>query len=112
LRNLVVFFIETIFLRLGANFMTPDDRREHLRTSMSATVKVEHETLGNFVFGTRDISDGGVFIAIEDQQFAPQLGDKVTVQVQGLPVEAPILHMMVRRKTPEGYGLQFADSNP
>jgi hypothetical protein len=108
----VVFFKETIFLRLGANFMTPDDRREHLRTSMSATVKVEHETLGNFVFGTRDISDGGVFIAIEDQQFAPQLGDKVTVQVQGLPIEAPILYMMVRRKTPEGYGLQFADSNP
>lgn len=108
----MVFFIESISLSLGANFMTPDDRREHLRTSMSATVKVEHETLGNFVFGTRDISDGGVFIAIEDQQFAPQLGDKVTVQVQGLPIEAPILHMMVRRKTPEGYGLQFADSNP
>jgi len=108
----VVFFIESISLSLGANSMTPDDRREHLRTSMSATVKVEHETLGNFEFGTRDISDGGVFIAIEDQQFAPQLGDKVTVQVQGLPIEAPILHMMVRRKTPEGYGLQFADSNP
>lgn len=108
----MVFFIESISLSLGANSMTPDDRREHLRTSMSATVKVEHETLGNFEFGTRDISDGGVFIAIEDQQFAPQLGDKVTVQVQGLPIEAPILHMMVRRKTPEGYGLQFADSNP
>jgi hypothetical protein len=92
--------------------MTPDDRREHLRTSMSATVKVEHETLGYFVFGTRDISDGGVFIAIEDQQFSPQLGDNVTVQVQGLPVAAPVLHMVVRRKTLDGYGLQFADSNP
>jgi len=108
----VVLFMETATLSIGANSMSPDDRREHLRTSMSATVKVEHETLGNFVFGTRDISDGGVFIAIEDQQFAPQLGDKVTVQVQGLPMEAPILHMVVRRKTPEGYGLQFADSNP
>ena len=91
--------------------MTPDDRREHLRTSVNAIVKVEHETLGHFVFGTRDISDGGVFIAIEGQHFCPQLGDKVTVQVQGLPMEAPILHMVVRRKTPEGYGLQFADSN-
>jgi len=104
--------METATFSIGTNSMTPDDRREHLRTSMSATVKVEHETLGNFVFGTRDISDGGVFIAIEDQKFAPQLGDKVTVQVQGLPIEAPILHMMVRRKTSEGYGLQFADSNP
>ena len=112
LRNLVVFFMETITFSFGANVMTPEDRREHLRTAMSATVKVEHETLGSHVFGTRDISDGGVFIAVEDQQFAPQLGDKVTVQVQGLPMEAPILHMLVRRKTPEGYGLQFADSNP
>lgn len=90
--------------------MSEVDRREHLRTSMSASVKIEHETLGSFVFGTRDISDGGVFIAVEDDRFAPQLGDEVTVQVQGLPVEAPILHMVVRRKTPEGYGLQFADS--
>jgi c-di-GMP-binding flagellar brake protein YcgR len=108
----VVFFIESTVFRFGVNFMTPDDRRLYLRTSMSATVKVEHETLGSFVFGTRDISDGGVFVAVEDQQFAPQLGDKVTVQVQGLPMEAPILQMVVRRKTPEGYGLQFADSNP
>lgn len=108
----MVFFIETMASSFGADYMTPDDRREHLRTSMSATVKVEHETLGSFVFGTRDISDGGVFIAVEDQQFAPELGDKVAVQVQGLPMEAPILHMVVRRKTFEGYGLQFADSNP
>ena len=104
--------METTAFSFGADFMTPDDRREHLRTSMSATVKVEHETLGSFVFGTRDISDGGVFIALEGQEFAPQLGDRVTVQVQGLPMAAPILHMLVRRKTPEGYGLQFADSNP
>ena len=108
----MVFFRQIKAPSFGVNFMTPDDRRVYLRTSMSATVKVEHETLGSFIFGTRDISDGGVFVAVEDQQFAPQIGDKVTVQVQGLPVEAPILQMVVRRKTPEGYGLQFADSNP
>lgn len=89
--------------------MTAEDRREHLRTSMSATVKVEHATLGSFTFGTRDISDGGVFIGVENDAFAPQIGDQVTVQVQGLPVPAPVLHMVVRRKTPDGYGLQFAD---
>jgi hypothetical protein len=102
----------TTAFNFGVHSMTPDDRREHLRTSMSATVKVEHETLGYFVFGTCDISDGGVFIAIEDQQFSPQLGGKVTVQVQGLPIAAPVLHMVVRRKTLDSYGLQFADSNP
>ena len=88
--------------------MSTSDRREHFRTAMSARVKVIHEELGEYVFPTRDISDGGIFIALEGASFAPNLGDKVVVQVQGLPVPAPILNMVVVRKTDEGYGLQFA----
>jgi hypothetical protein len=34
----------------------------------------------------------------------------VTVQVQGLPVPAPILDMVVVRRTIDGFGLQFADT--
>lgn len=83
------------------------DRREHIRTAMSAKVKVTHPQLGEFVFSTRDISDGGVFIDVEEQEFAPEVGDRVAVQVQGLPIPAPVLDMVVVRKTPEGYGLQF-----
>jgi len=83
------------------------DRREHIRTAMSAKVKVTHPQLGEFVFSTRDISDGGVFIDVEEQEFAPEAGDRVAVQVQGLPIPAPVLDMVVVRKTPEGYGLQF-----
>ncbi|MGB1478580.1 MAG: PilZ domain-containing protein, partial [Marinobacter salsuginis] len=41
------------------------------------------------------------------EPFTPSLGDKVTVQVQGLPVPAPVLEMVVVRKTNDGYGLQF-----
>ncbi|WP_323752574.1 PilZ domain-containing protein [Marinobacter sp.] len=88
--------------------MSTSDRREHSRTAMSAKVKVIHEELGEYVFPTRDISDGGIFIALEGASFAPTLGDRVIVQVQGLPVPAPILDMVVVRKTDEGYGLQFA----
>ncbi|MBZ0332813.1 hypothetical protein MARI_08440 [Marinobacter sp. JH2] len=88
--------------------MTTSDRREHLRTAMSARVKVIHEELGEHIFPTRDISDGGIFIALEGVSFAPNLGDRVVVQVQGLPVPAPTLNMVVVRKTEEGYGLQFA----
>jgi len=87
--------------------MDGNDRREHIRTAMSAKVKVVHEELGEFIFSTRDISDGGVFIVVETEPFAPNLGDTVTVQVQGLPVPAPILEMVVVRKTNDGYGLQF-----
>jgi len=90
--------------------MAGNDRREHMRTAMSAKVKVIHETLGEFIFSTRDISDGGVFIVVDTEPFAPQIGDTVTVQVQGLPVPAPVLEMVVVRKTNDGYGLQFDQS--
>lgn len=89
--------------------MAGNERRIHSRTAMSAKVKVIHETLGEFVFATRDISDGGVFIVVDTEPFAPVIGDKVQVQVQGLPVPAPVLDMLVVRKTNDGFGLQFAD---
>ncbi|MGO1501618.1 MAG: PilZ domain-containing protein [Marinobacter sp.] len=90
--------------------MGVDDRREHCRTAMSAKVKVRHERLGEFVFSTRDISDGGVFIVLDNEPFTPDMGDKVEVQVQGLPVPAPVLNMVVVRITNDGYGLQFNES--
>lgn len=88
--------------------MADNDRRVHHRTAMSAKVKVTHDSLGEFVFSTRDISDGGVFIVIDAEPFEPAIGDRVQVQVQGLPVAAPILDMVVVRKVNDGYGLQFA----
>lgn len=85
------------------------DRREHLRTALSAKVKVTHAEFGTQLFSTRDISDGGVFIVMADEPFSPDIGDRVQVQVQGLPVPAPVLDMVVVRKTNDGFGLQFAD---
>ncbi len=76
---------------------------------MSAKVRVTHEELGEFVFSTRDISDGGVFIVVDTEPVEPSIGDSVQVQVQGLPVPAPVLDMVVVRKTNDGFGLQFAD---
>ncbi|KAA1173849.1 PilZ domain-containing protein [Marinobacter salinexigens] len=87
--------------------MTGKDRREHIRTAMTAKVKVTHPEFGEFVFSTRDISDGGVFVVVDTEPFTPVLGDRVTVQVQGLPVPAPVLDMVVVRQTNDGYGLQF-----
>lgn len=85
------------------------DRREHLRTALSAKVKVTHAEFGTQLFSTRDISDGGIFIVMADEPFSPGIGDRVQVQVQGLPVPAPVLDMVVVRKTNDGFGLQFAD---
>ncbi|CAN0566417.1 unnamed protein product, partial [Ectocarpus sp. 12 AP-2014] len=49
--------------------MVGNDRREHCRTALSAKVKVQHATLGEFLFSTRDISDGGIFIVVESDPF-------------------------------------------
>lgn len=89
--------------------MTQTDRREHIRTALNAKVSVTHNTLGKQVFSTRDISDGGVFVVVEQGDFRPRLGDTVVVQVQGLPVPAPELKMVVVRETVDGFGLRFDD---
>lgn len=85
------------------------DRREHMRTALNAKVRVVHETLGEGFFSTRDISDGGVFVVVEDGSFVPDIGDGVVIQVQGLPMPAPELTMVVVRKSVDGFGLQFSD---
>lgn len=94
---------------VSAGNMKDTDRRIHSRTMMSARVKITHQSLGEFVFSTKDISDGGVFIVVDAESFEPVIGDEVQVQVQGLPVPAPILNMVIVRKTIDGFGLQFAD---
>jgi hypothetical protein len=75
---------------------------------MNAKVSVTHETLGKNIYATRDVSDGGIFVVVEEGEL-PTIGDQVTVQVQGLPVPAPILEMTVVRMTVDGFGLQFVD---
>lgn len=83
------------------------DRRVHLRTYMATKVSVEHPEKGRAVVSTRDISDGGVFILVSGDELVLEIGDVVKVQVQGLPVPAPVLDMVVVRETSDGYGLQF-----
>lgn len=85
------------------------DRRAYIRTALNAMVSVTHPTLGKRVYHTRDISDGGIFISVESDEELPQLGDRVDVQVQGLPVPAPVLAMEVVRMTADGFGLQFVN---
>lgn len=55
---------------------------------------------------TRDISDSGVYVLLE-QSGLLAVGDRVRGQVQGLPMEAPILLMEVVRVEPMGVGLRF-----
>ncbi|MFD2228870.1 PilZ domain-containing protein [Alkalimarinus sediminis] len=82
------------------------NKRLHERTLLNAKVKVTHEVVGEGIFYVRDISDGGVFVIVGEAAFPP-LGSVVTVQMQDLPFEAPILDMIVVRKGADGFGLKF-----
>ncbi len=82
------------------------DKREHARTLLNAQVKVTHDLLEEGLFYVRDISDGGVFVIVGEAKF-PTLGSVVTVQMQGLPFDAPVLEMVVVRKGVDGFGLRF-----
>ena len=82
------------------------DKRQHIRTSLQCKIKISHESFGEMIVKTLDISDGGVFVALEPDKI-PAIGTIVTGQVQGLMDDAPILEMEVMRVGSGGVGLRF-----
>lgn len=85
------------------------DQRRHVRTPLSCMIKIKHDSIGELIVKTRDISDGGVFVILEPEH-VPAIGSIVTGQVQGLMGDAPELTMEVVRVEPTGVGLRFVES--
>ena len=88
------------------------NQRQYPRTPMRCRIRISHPSIGEVYGQTRDLSDGGVFVENPDLAgLAP--GTLVEGQVQDMPIEAPILKMMVQRCIPgEGAGLAFVDEDP
>jgi c-di-GMP-binding flagellar brake protein YcgR len=86
--------------------MSTRDKRRHIRTSLACRIKIIHESMGEVIVKTRDISDGGVFVVLNEDQ-VPPIGTQLTGQVQGLMDDAPILEMEVVRVESTGVGLRF-----
>ncbi len=84
------------------------EQRRYSRTNMSVRIMVRHSEIGEHVFTMRDLSDGGIFVLVDNEPF-PGVGSEVEVQVQGLPVPAPVRRMRVVRSASDGYGLAFID---
>lgn len=84
-----------------------DNKREHNRTPLKVQLRIEHPLHGRMMVTTRDISENGVFVVIDDAQRLLQIGEVVSGQVQGLPVEAPVVRMQVVRFEPSGVALVF-----
>ncbi|UUY09449.1 PilZ domain-containing protein [Pseudomonas sp. J452] len=84
-----------------------DNKREHNRTPLKVQLRIDHPVHGQMLVTTRDISDSGVFVVIDDAQRLLQIGEQVSGQVQGLPIEAPVVQMEVVRFEPSGVALIF-----
>lgn len=80
--------------------------RQHPRTKIKCRIKISHESFGEILAQTLDLSDGGVYVKHE-ALVNLVLGDIITGQVQGLPTEAPVLQMEVMRVDALGIGLRF-----
>lgn len=85
------------------------NKRQYPRTMMKCRIRISHPDLGEVYGQTRDLSDGGVFV--ENPQLASlPPGTEVSGQVQDMPIEAPVLRMVIQRVIPgEGAGLAFLD---
>ncbi|MFC3608053.1 PilZ domain-containing protein [Stutzerimonas tarimensis] len=80
--------------------------RQHPRTNLNCRIRICHESLGEVVAQTRDLSDGGVYVK-HPLLANLSCGTLVTGQVQDLPIPAPLLEMEVMRVDAEGAGLRF-----
>ena len=90
--------------------MNDHEQRRSIRTPLSCRIKITHESIGELLVKTRDISDGGVFVIIEPENIPP-VGTVVTGQVQGLMDDAPVLDMEVVRIETQGIGLRFLNQD-
>jgi hypothetical protein len=85
------------------------NQRQYPRTTMRCRIRISHPEIGDVFGQTRDLSDGGVFVENPELAALPA-GTRVKGQVQGMPIEAPIIDMIVQRTIAgEGAGLAFAD---
>ena len=82
------------------------NQRHQVRTPIKCRIKICHPSFGELVAQTRDLSDSGVYVR-HPQMAALSVGDRVSGQVQNLPIEAPVLQMEVVRVDAEGAGLRF-----
>jgi len=89
------------------------NQRRHLRTALRCKFKIWHESIGEKVVQTRDVSDGGVFLIMDPvAEDIPPMGTILKGQVQGMMDDAPIVTLEVVRMAPEGIGLRFvSDTN-
>lgn len=86
------------------------EQRRHLRTSLSARVKLIHPDLGTRNCETRDIAHGGVFLCTgEGEILSLPVGTEVTVQDDEILDEPPLVKATIVRVDSDGIALKFLE---
>lgn len=84
------------------------DQRKYPRINAAFTVELTLPDQPPLETRTRDISEGGAFVIIKEQDIGPELHMKVTVRVLGLPTgPGEPVECEVVRLSGEGLGLKF-----
>lgn len=84
------------------------DKRTHQRTSLTSQLRITHASFGSIVVKTKDISEGGVFIFMENVSLPPE-GSVLEGQIDDGVEDRPVVRMEVTRVEPNGIGLKFID---
>ena len=84
--------------------------RKNVRTPLKVRLRIDHPVHGELLVATRGISECGVYVLIDQAQNVLAMGEQVKGQVQGLPMEAPILTLEVVRVEALGVGLRFVQT--
>lgn len=85
------------------------EQRQYPRTPIALSVLLTFENGQTLKVDTWDISDGGIGIHFPtDHDIAWVEGLTLSAQVQGLPIEGPVLPMKVARITDDRIGLKLA----
>lgn len=88
-----------------------NDQRKHPRIPAAFQVELSLEGVGSFTSKTRDISEGGAFVIMKEEDISPEMHMRLTVRVLGLPTGPgePVECEIVRLED-EGCGLRFLSS--
>ncbi|MCB1763204.1 MAG: PilZ domain-containing protein [Gammaproteobacteria bacterium] len=84
------------------------ENRQHERTPLRTSIRITHESFGELLVDTRDISYGGVFLLTAERQMPP-IGTIIEGQVQDDYAERPIVRMQIVRIESNGVGVMFID---
>ena len=86
----------------------PTNQRQHKRTPVRFKLKIWHPLEGEALVETRDVSDGGVFLLMDNKAIEMHsVGTIIKGQIQGMMEDAPVITMEVVRTTGDGVGLRY-----